>query len=130
MPERAALVQSNVAGLVALDLILRIVRTGVMDVTFIIHVLCVHPHNTAAYPAGFGVPADVIADLECLGHGACRKRFRWYKREARFWFHEDRRSPGRNVYAGLSALVSMVMPASMTSVPSILKPACRRASST
>ena len=30
---------------------------------------------------------------------------------------------GKKIYAGLSALVSMVMPASMTSVPSTLKPA-------
>ena len=69
MPERAALMQSDVIGLVALDLILRIVRARVMDIAFIVHVLCVHPHDTAAHPAGFGIPAHVIADLECLCHG-------------------------------------------------------------
>src|SRR5579871_3755999 len=64
LPERPALVQGDMVGLVALDLILRLVPARVMHVAFVVHVLAMHANDTAAHPAGFRIPADVIADLE------------------------------------------------------------------
>src|SRR5262249_31227717 len=68
VPQRFALVQSDVIGLVALDLVLRIVRARMMDVALVAHVGRVDPYDTAADPASFGIPAYVIADLESLCH--------------------------------------------------------------
>ena len=67
-PQRPTLVQGDVIGLVALDLILRFVGARVMDIAFVVHVFGVHADDLAAHPAGFRIPADVIADLECSGH--------------------------------------------------------------
>src|SRR5579871_2821338 len=55
-------------GLVALDLVLRVVRAGVMDITFVGHFLSVHPHYPAGDPARLGIPAHVIADVERSRH--------------------------------------------------------------
>lgn len=60
--------QRHVIGLVALDLVLRIVGARVMRISLVGHVFLMHPHDPAADPAGFGIPADVIADFEELCH--------------------------------------------------------------
>jgi hypothetical protein len=67
-PQRPALVQSDMIGSVAFDLVLRIILARVMDVAFVVHVSCVHPHDVTADPTGFGIPAHVIPNLVCLGH--------------------------------------------------------------
>jgi hypothetical protein len=64
-----ALVQGYVIGFVAFDLILGIIIARMMDVAFVVYVTRVHPHNETTDPTGLGIPADVIADLECLSHG-------------------------------------------------------------
>ena len=51
-------------GLVALYLVLRISRAGMMDVAFIGHIFGMHPHYPARDPACFGIPAYVIANLK------------------------------------------------------------------
>src|ERR1041384_1752308 len=63
-----AFVQGDMVGLVALDLVLRLVPAGMVDVALVAHVLGVHPDDAAADPPGLGIPADVIAALEGLGH--------------------------------------------------------------
>lgn len=59
--------------LVALDLILWIVRAGVVDVAFVIHVFGMHPHDPTGDPARFGIPAHVIAELETSCHSATQE---------------------------------------------------------
>src|SRR5579871_529701 len=68
LPERPALVQGDMVGLVALDLILRLVPARVMNVAFVVHVLAMHADDSAAHPAGLRVPADVIAHLKRCCH--------------------------------------------------------------
>ena len=59
--------------LVALDLILWVVRAGVVDVAFVIHVFGMHPHDPTGDPARFGIPAHVIAELETSCHNATQE---------------------------------------------------------
>ena len=54
-PQCLALVQGDVIGLVALDLILRIALARVMHVTFVVHVARVHAYDPATDPASFGI---------------------------------------------------------------------------
>ena len=65
-PQRLSLMQCDVIGLVAFDLVLWIVLARMMDIAFVVQVARVHPHDTAAYSASFGIPSYVIADFECL----------------------------------------------------------------
>src|SRR5690606_9599773 len=65
----AALVRGDVIGLVAPDLVLRIVLARATRVALVVEVLRVDGDDGARYPAGLGIPGDVIADLEALGHG-------------------------------------------------------------
>lgn len=67
VPQRASLVQGEVIGLVALDLVVRIIRAGMMNIAAADHIAGVHPDDAAADPAGLRIPADVIADLERSG---------------------------------------------------------------
>ena len=67
-PQWFALVHGDMIGLIALDLVLRIVLARVMDVAFVVHVGRMHLYDMAADPASFGVPGYVIADFECLRH--------------------------------------------------------------
>ena len=71
MPQRVAFVGRDMIGLVAFDFVLRVFCRGVMRVPFVIEVFGVNGDDGSADSAGFGIPADVIAYLECLGHGAC-----------------------------------------------------------
>ena len=70
MPERFPFVQGHVVGPVALDLVLRIVRGGVVDVTLTFHVSRVNAHDPAADPAGLRVPPHAIALPKGSHHGA------------------------------------------------------------
>ena len=68
-PQCFALMEGDVIGLVALDLLLRIVRARVVRMALVVDVLGVHAQDTAAHPAGLGIPADVIAAVEGFGGG-------------------------------------------------------------
>jgi hypothetical protein len=57
-------------GLVALDLVLRIVAARVGNVALLVHVAGMHAHHPAANTTGFRIPADMISDLEALCHEA------------------------------------------------------------
>src|SRR5690554_7169442 len=65
---RTALVRGDVIGLVARDLVLRIVIAGTMRVTLVVEVGRVHLRDPPAHATRLRVPADVISDLEALGH--------------------------------------------------------------
>src|SRR5579883_3329723 len=67
--QRRAFVHRDVVGLVALDLILRIIVAGVTRMAFVVNIPGVHLDGPAADIAGFRVPDHVIADLEFLRHG-------------------------------------------------------------
>jgi hypothetical protein len=62
--------RSNMIGLVALDLILRIVGGGVMRVALIFEIADVNLGDRSAYAARLGIPAHMIANFECSSHGA------------------------------------------------------------
>jgi hypothetical protein len=47
MPQRPTFTQDDMIGLVTLNLVLRIVLTGMMDVASVIHILDMQPHNSA-----------------------------------------------------------------------------------
>jgi hypothetical protein len=53
---------------VALDLILGVVRAGVMDVALVIDVLDMHSHDMTGNAAGLGIPAYVVTDFETACH--------------------------------------------------------------
>jgi hypothetical protein len=55
-PKGPPLVQGDVLRLVALDLILRIFATRVMEVALVVHVLGVYAHDPAADPSGLRIP--------------------------------------------------------------------------
>jgi hypothetical protein len=58
----------DMIGLVALDFVLRIVFRGVMHMTLVVEVSDVDRDNGARHPAGFGIPAYVITNLEPPRH--------------------------------------------------------------
>src|SRR3546814_10420701 len=66
--QRPALVHGDVVGLVAPDLVLRIVLAAVAGVAVPVEILHVHFGDLAADVASFGIPRDVVADLELPGH--------------------------------------------------------------
>jgi hypothetical protein len=53
---------------VALDLILGVVRAGMMDVALVIDVLHMHSHDMTGNAASLGIPANVVTDLETTFH--------------------------------------------------------------
>src|SRR6185312_2340943 len=66
--QRRPLVRGNVITLVALDLVLRVGRARVMRVALVIEVGRVDLDDSAADMPCFGIPADMVADLESLTH--------------------------------------------------------------
>jgi hypothetical protein len=62
------LVQRDVIGLVAFDLILRVLFARMMSVAFVVHVARMYLHDVAADPARFRIPGNVIANFEFLVH--------------------------------------------------------------
>ncbi len=75
MPQGSALVQGDMIGFVAFNLVLWIVCARVMDIAFVVHIPRVHAHDTAADPAGFGIPTHVIANFEYLRHDESPKTY-------------------------------------------------------
>ena len=74
--ERGALVEGDMVGLAALDLVLWIVRTRMVGIAFDLKLARMHPDDGAADAARLGVPAHGIMDHEGLRHGRsirCRK---------------------------------------------------------
>jgi hypothetical protein len=69
--------EGDVVRFIALDFVLRLNLTRVMGVAFVVHVFGVHSHNPAADPAGFRIPADVIANFESPRHGSFRASRQW-----------------------------------------------------
>jgi hypothetical protein len=67
--ERGALVEGDMVGLGALDLILRSVRARMMGVTLVIEVAGMYPDDRAADATSLGIPAHAVMDLEALRHG-------------------------------------------------------------
>jgi hypothetical protein len=63
-------VQGDVIGLVALDFILWLVRSGTVNVTFVIDGPSMHFDDFSGHPPGFRIPAHVIANLERLDHNS------------------------------------------------------------
>jgi hypothetical protein len=55
-------------GLIAFDFVLGIVLRSVMDMTLVIEVSGMDGDDRPRYPAGLGIPAHVIADLEAPSH--------------------------------------------------------------
>lgn len=53
---------------IALDFILRIVATGVMRVSLVIHILRMDLDNPAADQPGLGIPGNMIAGFESFCH--------------------------------------------------------------
>src|SRR5262245_3011511 len=68
--ERSSLVQGDVLGLVALDLVLRVVLARMVDVSLPIHVFRIHLDDPAADASGLRVPAHMIAQLEPFRHAS------------------------------------------------------------
>jgi len=61
-------VRRDVIGLVAPDLVLRVIRAGVVRVSLVVEIPGVHLDDGAADVAGFRVPGDVVADFEFGWH--------------------------------------------------------------
>jgi hypothetical protein len=66
--QRTSLVDGDVISFVALDLILRITFSGVMHVTFVLHVVRVFLDDDAFNVSGFGIPSDMVSNSESLRH--------------------------------------------------------------
>lgn len=66
--QRRAFMQRDVVGLVTFDLILRIIWAGVMRIAFIRNVSGMDFDDDSADPAGFRIPAHVIANFEPSRH--------------------------------------------------------------
>jgi hypothetical protein len=60
---------SDVIGLVALDLVLRVFLARMVHVSFVIHVLRVHPDNSAAHSSGLRIPTHPVTPLQSLWTG-------------------------------------------------------------
>ena len=61
-------------GFIALDFILRLIRAGMMNVTFVGNVTPMHLDNFPTNPASFRIPTYMIASLEGLTHGSIQLR--------------------------------------------------------
>jgi hypothetical protein len=67
--ERGTLVEGDMIGLAALDLVLWIVRARMVGIAFDLELASMHADDRAADTAGLGIPAHAIMDLEALRHG-------------------------------------------------------------
>lgn len=74
------LMQGDMIGLVAFNLVLRVVLTRMMDIAFVVHIARMHPDDMTANPAGFGIPTYVISDFEDRCHDAIPLRTKIYQR--------------------------------------------------
>ena len=71
--QSGSLVQGDMVGLVALDLILRRILARVVDISFVVHVFRVYFDDAAGDPPGFRVPAHVVMQLESFGRYLLRR---------------------------------------------------------
>ncbi len=69
-PQRWPLVERDVIGFVAFDLVAGIILTRMKSVTFTPDLLCVDSHDSTADAPGLRVPAHVIVDFELFHHGS------------------------------------------------------------
>jgi len=67
--ERGALVEGDMLGLAALDLVLRIVRARMVGVAVDLELAGMHADDRAADATGLGIPAHAIVNLEAFRHG-------------------------------------------------------------
>ena len=58
----------DMVGFIALDFILRLIGIGVMRVSLVVDVFCMHLDDPAADASGLGIPGDVVADFETFRH--------------------------------------------------------------
>lgn len=58
----------DMVSLVALDLILRIFLAGVVRVSLVVEIFCMHLGDLATDVPGLRVPGDMIADFEASWH--------------------------------------------------------------
>ena len=66
--EHRTLVEGNVLGLAALDLVLRRFGARMVRIAFVFEIARVDANDDAADASGFGIPAHMIADLELVFH--------------------------------------------------------------
>ena len=66
--QRRAFVSGNVIRFVAFNFILRICFRGVMGISFVVEIGCVHLDDGARNAACFRIPAYFIADFKFFGH--------------------------------------------------------------
>src|SRR5665213_2542655 len=59
--QRGALMHRDVIGLVALNLVLRVIDAASMSVTFVLHIFCVHLNDFALHVADLRVPTHVVS---------------------------------------------------------------------
>jgi hypothetical protein len=58
----------DMVSFIAFDFILRLIRAGVMSISFVLRVLCMNFDNSAADVSGFRIPGNVIAYFEMCCH--------------------------------------------------------------
>jgi hypothetical protein len=68
LSERRVLVEGDMIGLDALDLILRNVGARVMGIALVVDIAHMHANDRATDPSGLGIPTHAITDLEGFGH--------------------------------------------------------------
>lgn len=76
MVEGAAFVGGDVVGLVALDLILRLILARAMRMALVVKVARVDGDDRPRHSASFRIPADMIADRKSSRH-LLNLRFQW-----------------------------------------------------
>src|SRR5262245_1172776 len=70
-------VQGDVVGLLALDLVLRVVLARMVDVSLPVHVFRMHLDDPAADASGLRVPGHMIAHLELFRHAPIAPPLQW-----------------------------------------------------
>jgi len=60
--------QGDMLSLVALDFILRVVMTSVVGMAFVVHVPGMDFDNLSADVSRFGIPPNMVTDLEAMSH--------------------------------------------------------------
>jgi hypothetical protein len=68
LAQHFAPMQGNVIGLVALDLELRLVLAGMVNVAFVLRIFSVNFDYSSGHMAGLGIPANMITDFKLLCH--------------------------------------------------------------
>jgi hypothetical protein len=60
--QRTALMHRDVIGLITLNLVLRVIDTTAVGVTFVLHIFCVHLDYFALHVARLRVPTHVVSN--------------------------------------------------------------------